>query len=283
MLVLAATTDKLVASITGTAPNATAMATYRDITATTYLPGRILTTLSVASTNYDVATAPAASTQRVIDGLTITNTNALTGAGRAIVVTLSYSDAGTLYTLNTVTLGPGERLEYADGVGMQVYSAGGSLKTAVGQVSVPSVVGTSRTAIASNVANSTVTISDCTGLSFAVSASTKYWFRAVVFYSSAATSTGSRWSIQGPASPTALAFRVESTLTATTQANYEGLVAYDTPATASASSLTAGNIAIIEGRIQPSAAGTVIVRFASEIGGSAITALAGSFLDYGSY
>jgi hypothetical protein len=39
-------------------------------------------------------------------------------------------------------------------------------------------------------------------------------------------------------------------------------------------------MAIIEGFILPSAAGTVIARFASEVTASAITALRGSFVQY---
>lgn len=42
----------------------------------------------------------------------------------------------------------------------------------------------------------------------------------------------------------------------------------------------AGNIATIEGYISPSANGTVIARFASEVASSAITAKAGSFVEF---
>lgn len=124
------------------------------------------------------------------------------------------------------------------------------------------------------------TIADVTGLSFSVVSGSIYWFKFIILYTSAATTTGSRWSISGPSSPTLLRYYSKYTLTATTETtNY--LAAYDTPAAASATSLTTGNLAIIEGMIQPSGNGTVIARFASEVSGSAITALAGSFVMYG--
>lgn len=56
---------------------------------------------------------------------------------------------------------------------------------------------------------------------------------------------------------------------------------YDSPsATNNTSTSTSGNICVIEGVIKPSADGTVTIRFASEISGSAITALAGSTLTW---
>ena len=69
------------------------------------------------------------------------------------------------------------------------------------------------------------------------------------------------------------------TLTATSETiNYN--TAYDLPAASNASALLAGNMAVIEGIIKPSAGGTVIARFASEIAGSAVTAKAGALLQW---
>lgn len=57
---------------------------------------------------------------------------------------------------------------------------------------------------------------------------------------------------------------------------------YNSPSGASASSLASGNRCIIEGEIRPSADGTVVARFASEISASAITALGSnrSYVEY---
>lgn len=123
------------------------------------------------------------------------------------------------------------------------------------------------------------TIADVTGLSFAVISGAKYQFECNVWYTSAATTTGSRWSINGPTT-TSLAYTSIYTLTATTNTS-NSAVAYNIPAASNASSAnTTGNNAIIQGFIQPSANGTVIVRFASEIANSAITAKAGSSCEY---
>lgn len=120
------------------------------------------------------------------------------------------------------------------------------------------------------------TLQDITGLSFSVTSGTRYGFQFLIPYTAAATTTGSRWTINGPAT-SFLSYTSRYTLTATTETvNY--LSAYSQPAASNASSLAAGNIAVIEGFLTPSANGTVIARFASEVLSSAITAKAGATL-----
>ena len=123
------------------------------------------------------------------------------------------------------------------------------------------------------------TIADCTGLSFAVTSGTRYHFYALIWYTSAAGTTGSRWSINGPAT-TNLAYTSQYSLTATTN-TFNNAVAYNIPAASNGTSPnTAGNIAIIQGTLLPSANGTVVVRFASEVANSAIVCKAGSTLEW---
>ncbi len=122
------------------------------------------------------------------------------------------------------------------------------------------------------------TLQDCTGRSFAVTSGIRYRFYALIWYTAAAATTGSRWTLNGPTA-TNMAYKSTYTLTATTiTTNFA--TAYAIPAASNASSLAAGNIAIIEGTILPSANGTVVVRFASEIASSAITCKAGSTLEW---
>lgn len=132
-------------------------------------------------------------------------------------------------------------------------------------------------------ANATAnTMQDVTGLSFPVVAGKRYWFRIRIDYTAAATTTGSRWSINGPASPTRLHYRSMYSLTTTTFTNNWHVTSYDFPAASNATSATTtANLVEIDGWITPSANGTVVVRFASEVASSAITAKAGSFIDYG--
>ncbi len=127
--------------------------------------------------------------------------------------------------------------------------------------------------------NSTAnTLTDITGFLFSVTAGNTYRFYVIIPYTSAATSTGSRWTISAPAA-TFLNYTSRYTLTATSQtvnfASSAGL-----PGSCNATSLTAGNVAIIEGVIKPSVSGTVQIRFASEVSSSTVTAKAGATLEW---
>lgn len=130
---------------------------------------------------------------------------------------------------------------------------------------------------ANGVAN---TMADVSGLFFPVVGGEIYWFRFVILYTAAATTTGARFSINGPASPTMLAYASRVGLTSSTSVDTFA-TAYDAPAAAGATSpATAGNVATIEGFIQPSVSGSVVARFASEVAGSAIVAKTGSILQW---
>ncbi|MGF7228986.1 MAG: beta strand repeat-containing protein [Candidatus Saccharibacteria bacterium] len=136
--------------------------------------------------------------------------------------------------------------------------------------------------LGSDVTNNNVTantIADVTGLSFAVSSGTTYHFHALIDYTAAATTTGSRWSINGPT--TSLLGYTSTWGVGTTSQTVNYANAYNLPASSNASSpFTAGDTAIIEGMITPSAGGTVIVRFASGVTSSAIVAKAGSTIEW---
>ena len=135
--------------------------------------------------------------------------------------------------------------------------------------------------ITSNVINNHATANtllDVTGLKFPVLSGRRYSFKFVIPYNAAASTTGSRWSINGPAL-SQLHYSSRYTLTAIAETvNY--LSAYNLPATANLSSLTSGNLAVIEGTLTAAANGEVIARFASEIASSSITALAGAHVTY---
>lgn len=126
------------------------------------------------------------------------------------------------------------------------------------------------------------TMQDVTGLSFPVVTGGRYWFRFFVVYTSAATTTGARFSVNGPTlGADGIDFNAQWTLTTTTKQFNEGLQAYDTPAAAGLTSIVASNIAIVEGIVHAGANGNVIARFASEVAGSAIVAKANkSFVEY---
>lgn len=124
------------------------------------------------------------------------------------------------------------------------------------------------------------TLQNVTGLSFDVIAGKIYRFRFQIVFDAAATTTGSRWTVNGPGI-TSLDYRgtwSTGTTTVTNRAN-----AADTwdDGAVTGTSILNGNIAVVDGMFVPSADGTVIARFSSEVAGSAITAKALiSFVDY---
>lgn len=136
----------------------------------------------------------------------------------------------------------------------------------------------------SNVVNNNAsanTLADLTGLAFWMEANRTYEFRIKVAYNAAVTTTGSRWTVNGPTGPTVVSYFSHYTLTVTTQTiNYAG--SYQQPTASNATSLTTGNLAIIEGIVRNgSTEGLLQAQFASEIANSAITALAdASFIEW---
>ena len=68
------------------------------------------------------------------------------------------------------------------------------------------------------------TLADISDLSFSVVANKTYYFKAIINYTAAATTTGSRWTINGPTAT--MSYKSVYTLTATTETiNYSS--AYD--------------------------------------------------------
>lgn len=281
MILLTSTSDLLRVTTSSTA-NIDVHASFVDLSGSTVTPGRTNTTISTATTT-TVVGSPAASTQRTVKSLHIRNRH----ASSTNDVTVLHTDGTTSVELIKLTLAAGWVLHYDEGAGFEVLdqqgrsvqnSSAGSQTVAVGTLN--AVV------LASDVINNNAsanTIASVTGLEFSVTSGETYWFRFTIDYTAAATTTGSRWSITGPTT-TRLAYRMETSLAAA--AGTDGVttaisVAYDTPAGATATSAnTAGNIAVIQGFITPSANGTVTARFASEISSSAITAKAGSLLQW---
>lgn len=251
---------------------------WRDRTSTTYTSDRTVINTN-DTTDVIIASAPAASTQRIIDFISIYNTDTA-NAG----VTIKFDVSGTEYILFKTVLATGEKLEYQEGQGFKVIANSGAVKQSINQGN--NTIGTSLTAVVlgSDVINNNAvanTIQDVTGLSFSITAGKTYYFEFNIAYTAAATTTGSRWSINGPAAPTLLCYSSEYSLAATTTTRNANNISYDLPAACNATSgSTTSNQALISGVITPSANGTVIARFASEVLSSAITAKAGSVCYY---
>jgi len=279
MIILSAQTDNLQVVLAGniTTNHLQCFSSWRDRTDTTFVAGR---TVSVTNntTDVNIVPAPGALTQRLIDYLSVYNADTV-----ASTVTIKLDANGIEYILFKGLLAAGERLEYTDKNGFQTFTIAGAIKTAQVQGTNNAAAATMTTVVSTqDTVNNNVsanTLADVTGLAFAVTAGESYYFEAVIMYTSASTSTGSRWTVNGPANPTYLYYTSEYCLTATTQTiNYAN--AYQVPSASNASSLAAGNVAWISGIIKASQNGTLQVQFASEITNSAITALTGSFIRY---
>jgi hypothetical protein len=122
------------------------------------------------------------------------------------------------------------------------------------------------------------TIADVTGLSFTAATSTTYRFRAVLYYTAAATTTGANFSINGP-STSFLTYKTQVPTTTTTD-TINHLTAFSGGGCSATTATTAGNTAIVEGMMTTSGSGTVIVRFASNVNASAIVVKAGSYIEW---
>lgn len=277
MIVLSTQTDNLQVVLAGnvTANQLRCYSSWRDRTSTTFVAGRTVV-LTNNTTDVNIVPAPGLSTQRIIDFLSVYNADTVNAT-----VTVKLDDNGTEYILWKGILGTGEMLQYNDKAGFTVMTIAGAVKQA-------QMIGSNNVAInamnvvvlATDVVNNNATlntIADVVGLTFPVTAGETYWFEFTIPYTSAATTTGSRWAINGPSSPTLLNYRSEYTLAATTT-TVNSASAYDIPAASNATSLATGNVATIWGFITPSGNGSVTARFASEIANSAITAKAGATL-----
>lgn len=279
MIILKQTTDTLrvVLNAAHTTSALECYVSYRIRTNNTFEADRSVN-MTNGATPVTIAPAPAANTQHIIDYVSVMNTDS-----GSKTVTISISDNGTNYRIFQATLAVGEKIEFVEGEGWRVISNSGSIKQSINQGNNPVGSSESVVVLGTDVTNNNAvanTMQDVTGLSFPVVAGRTYRFKFVIDYTAAATTTGSRWAINGPTA-TRMNYESDYALTTTSRTVNVGLSGYDQPAASNASSAATGaNIAYIEGFITPSADGTVIARFASEVAASAIVAKAGSYVEF---
>jgi hypothetical protein len=273
VLLLTSTSDKIQV-ITSAVGDVEVHATWVDNASGTITPGRTNTPSITTAATTDVVASPAASTQRNVQSLVIRNAH----ASVSNTVTVRHTDGTTTVDVFRTTLAPDEVIQFLDGVGFQVLASTGALKTSQNQGANATGGAQSSAVLAADVTNNNGTantMQDVTGLSFPVTSGKKYRFRFEFQYTAAATTTGSRWSINGPGGT--MRYRSEYSLTTTSTTTNEGLSAHDSPAASNASSAATGaNNGTVEGFYEATANGTVILRFASEVASSAIVAKAGS-------
>ncbi len=124
MLLLTSTSD-LVQVITDAAVTVDVHASWVDNASGTITPDRTNTAISTAATTTVVA-SPAASTQRNVQSLIISNRH----ASSAVNITVQHTDGATIARLYKVNLGANETMIYLDGVGWNCYTSTGGFKQA---------------------------------------------------------------------------------------------------------------------------------------------------------
>jgi hypothetical protein len=126
------------------------------------------------------------------------------------------------------------------------------------------------------------TWSNITGLTFNATAGQLYRIEAYITFSVDATSTGTKWAVTGPASPTILNYHVfhgSGTGFNTTWTN-ENLVTYDDGIASNTSPATTGNSARLTGVIMASSTGAVTLRMWAETSSGATAKANASYLLY---
>lgn len=277
-MILMATQDKL-RIVTGSTADVDIQASWLERSGINQSYGRSNLTVNAAATTDIISASELAGVARIIREMTVRNRH----ASASNDITIIHTDGTNAMQKAKAILLAGETLVYSQS-GWDLLDNGGRRKQAQ-FANAGSPISTSQgiVVLSGDVTNNNAianTMQDVTGLSFPVVGGKTYWFEFFIFFTAAATSTGSRWSINGPAF-TGLNYESRYSLTTTTETRNALLQAYDLPAASNATSAATGNNwAKIEGMITPSADGTVIARFASEVSSSAIVAKAGSFVKY---
>lgn len=208
-------------------------------------------------------------------GASVVSVNTVSGQ-----VTIGTADTtGTLLVFDTKT-DTGDPAGVAGG--MYYNSAAGRMRCYEGSMWRNCTTGRIRTT--ADRSTTSTSYSDITDLSFAVEANTDYNFICRLVFQSAATTTGFAFSVNGPASPTFIEYTVgyqtvANATASTTLMTMRHDTAYNAMATTTSAIAASANLrATIEGTLSNGAnAGTVSLRYLSEVNGSAITVKKGSY------
>ena len=125
MIILTNTTDNLQIVLAGnvTANQLNVVTSYRDITTTTYTPGRTVVNTN-NTTDVNIVPAPAASTQRVVDFISVYNADTADAT-----VTIKFDANGTEYIIYKDVLGTGDTLRFIEGAGFSTERTYQPVKT----------------------------------------------------------------------------------------------------------------------------------------------------------
>jgi hypothetical protein len=276
MIILSNTTDSLqvVLASAVTTNQLRCYVAYRDTTATTITPNRAVATTN-NTTPVTLLSAPSASAQKIVDYLSIYNSDTANA-----VVTVYINSSSTTYKLTETTLGPGEKLEFQEGQGFRSLATDGSLKIGENQ-SITSNGNVNVASISTGITTTTTTYSNMTGLSFSMDANSTYWFRFVISTFHANASVSYRFAVNSAATLTYLSYmRLFNVGTGPNNLTTYISKDYDSSEAATGNTVTAGTIATMEGIISVSTSGTLIGRMAQELASGTMNVRAGSLVYY---
>jgi len=120
-MIILTSTDSIIIklAVTVSANQADIVANYRDLTTTTYTPGRQLSASNNTS-DVTIVTAPAASTQRLVDFISIYNRDTA-----AISIEIRLFNGTTSYRLVNILIPEGQTLIYSPETGFIIQGTGG--------------------------------------------------------------------------------------------------------------------------------------------------------------
>ena len=139
-------------------------------------------------------------------------------------------------------------------------------------LTIPSIV-----QLPSDITNSNASpdiLADVIGLQFPVTAGNIYYFRFYIYYEVDATSTGTRWTINGPTLTNVAYYNLYGTNGTASAMRWSN--AYNGNSVSTSTPFTTGNVALLEGTIVCSANGNVIARFSSEVASPAFVTVKAS-------
>jgi len=284
VIILASTSDKIQIACSGTT-DVDIHASYVDLASGAVTPGRKNTNVTGTSAT-DIVAAPGASTYRSVKTIAASNTHA-----NSVDVTVTHLDGTTTVELTKVTLPSGSALHYDQHAGWRVLDSRGRVRSrsALGLVQTS---GTDMNVVVlaaddTNNNGTPNTLEPISGLTqtYDASVTSCFFFRVVIHYTSAATTTGARFVPQAGGYDSPFRYRSTYSLTTTTITTNDGCNVADLPATCNATSAaTAANIAVIEGFLNTigngTASETLSINHASEVGSSAIISRAGSLIHW---
>lgn len=213
------------------------------------LNDRQLTAITTA-TDTTILSAPASGKTRRCGEIHIYNKDV---SSQTVII---YHDAnGTQYKIDATLIDPGEHLYYTAGVGFYKKTSANKLDKML--------------FVASDVTNATTSFADITGLTWSVDANKKYTFNAWLLHRTDATTTGAQFGVNGPTSGNTVIGAHQQIVASATTAATGGAgtaAAYDTaPVVETTGPGATSMIALIQGAIETTAAGTFAMRSKSEV------------------